>query len=236
MSASEQQHAEIDAYVAGELTPEQAADVEQHIAGCEECGREVDTLRELQEILGEVPPEALLEGYPEDADLVLQRTLRRMRTESTTAQRRTRLLTVAAAVVAAAVLVTGGVFVGQSTSSTEQSADPTTAQPTATQPPGVRFASATDSVTGARITARITPAMHWLRINAAVSGIPAGEPCRLIIVSKNGTRESAGSWVVPPTEKADGTTLDGSALIPAEDVASVIVETTTGKQYVSVNV
>ncbi|RSM86610.1 anti-sigma factor [Kibdelosporangium aridum] len=235
MSASEQQHVDIDAFVAGELTPEQAADVEQHIAGCEECRREVDTLRELQDILGEVPPEALLEGYPQDADLVLQRTLRQMRNESSATQRRTRLLTVAAAVVAAAVLVGGGVVLGQSTSTTEPTAIPTTT-PTATQPPGVRFASATDGATGARITARITPAAGWSRINAAVSGIPAGEQCRLIVVSKDGTHESAGSWVVPPKEKADGTTLDGSALIPAEDVAAVIVETTTGKQYVSVNV
>ncbi|CAM3897470.1 anti-sigma factor [Kibdelosporangium persicum] len=233
MSTSEQQHVDIDAYVAGQLAPGQAAEVEQHIAGCEDCRREADTLREMREFLGEVPPEALLEGYPEDADLVLQRTLRRMRAESTAVRRRSRFLTVAAAVVAGAVLAGGGVLVGQSTSDTEPSATPTTA---ATQPPGVRFASATDGTTGARIVARITPASGWVRVNAAVSGIPAGEQCRLIIVSKDGRHESAGSWVVPDKEKADGTTLDGSALIPAADVAGVIVETTTGKQYVSATV
>jgi hypothetical protein len=231
-----EQHVDIDAYVAGELTAEQAAQVEQHIAGCEECRQETDTLREMQEFLGEVPPEALLEGYPEDADLVLQKTLRRMRSESSAARRQSRFLTAAAAVVVAAALVTGGVFVGQSTSDGQQPTAGGTQTPTATQPPGVRFASTTDATTGARITVRVTPAAGWVRLNAAVSGIPAGEKCRLIVVSKDGTQESAGSWVVPNKEAANGTTLDGAALIAPNDVTAVIVETTEGKQYVSTNV
>ncbi|MBP2325199.1 hypothetical protein JOF56_005584 [Kibdelosporangium banguiense] len=236
MTMSEQ-HVDIDAYVAGQLAPDQVAEVEQHIAGCEECRQETDTLREMQEFLGEVPPEALLEGYPEDADLVLQRTLRRMRSESTAAKRRSGFLTAAAAVVVAAALVTGGVFVGQSTS-TEQPpiAGGAPPGPTATQPAGVRFASSTDPETGARITVRVTPAAGWVRLNAAVSGIPAGEKCRLIVVSKDGTHESAGSWVVPSKEIAEGTTLDGSALINAKDVTAVIVENTDGKRYVSTSV
>jgi hypothetical protein len=231
-----EQHVDIDAYVAGELTPDQAAQVEQHIAGCEECRQETDTLREMQEFLGEVPPEALLEGYPEDADLVLQRTLRRMRSESSADRRRSRFLTAAAAVVVAAALVTGGVFVGQSTSGGQQPIAGGTQTPTATQPAGVRFASSTDATTGARITVRVTPAAGWVRLNAAVSGIPAGEKCRLIVVSKDGTHESAGSWVVPNKEIAEGTTLDGAALIAPNDVTAVLVETTDGKRYVSTDV
>jgi hypothetical protein len=231
-----EQHVDIDAYVAGELTPDQAAQVEQHIAGCEECRQETDTLREMQEFLGEVPPEALLEGYPEDADLVLQKTLRRMRSESSAAKRQSRFLTAAAAVVVAAALVTGGVFVGQSTSDEQQPIAGGTQTPTATQPAGVRFASSTDATTGARITVRVTPAAGWVRLNAAVSGIPAGEKCRLIVVSKDGTHESAGSWIVPKKEISEGTTLDGSALIAPDDVSAVIVETTEGKQYVATSV
>jgi Putative zinc-finger len=231
-----EQHVDIDAFVAGELTPDQAAEVEQHIAGCEECRQETDTLREMQEFLGEVPPEALLEGYPEDADLLLQKTLRQMRSESSAAKRQSRFLTAAAAVVVAAALVTGGVFVGQSTSDEQQPIASGTTTPTATQPAGVRFASTTDATTGARITVRVTPAAGWVRLNAAVSGIPAGEKCRLIVVGKDGTHESAGSWVVPNKEISEGTTLDGSALIAPNDVTAVIVENTDGKQYVATSV
>lgn len=225
-----EQHVDIDAYVAGLLAPNQAAGVEKHIDGCEVCRMDSVSLREMQEFLGEVPPEAMLEGYPDDADLVLQRTLRQVRTEKTAARRRSRFLTAAAAVVAAAALVTGGVLVGQSaTSQPQQVAIPTT------QPQGVRFANSTDSTTGARLVVRVTPAAGWARVNAAVSGIPAGEQCRLIVVGKDGTRESAGSWVVPNNE-AGGTTLDGSALIPAQDITTVLVETTDGKRYVTTNI
>nr|WP_232328303.1 zf-HC2 domain-containing protein [Kibdelosporangium sp. MJ126-NF4]CEL20282.1 putative transmembrane anti-sigma factor [Kibdelosporangium sp. MJ126-NF4]CTQ97508.1 putative transmembrane anti-sigma factor [Kibdelosporangium sp. MJ126-NF4] len=231
MSMSEQQHVDIDAFVAGQLPPDQAAEVRQHVDGCAECRQETDTLRQMQEFLGEVPPEALLEGYPEDADLVLRRTLHRMRKESSATQRRTRFLRAAAAVVVAVALAGGGVLLGQSTAPTQP-----TALPPVTQPPGVKVASGTDSATGARMAVRITPAAGWVRVSATVSGIPAGEPCRLIIVGKDGTRESAGSWVVPPREKPEGTTVDGSALIPPSDVAEVLVQTTTGKQYVGVPV
>ncbi|RSM63849.1 anti-sigma factor [Kibdelosporangium aridum] len=224
-----EQHVDVDAYVAGLLAPNQAAGVEQHIDSCEVCRMDSVSLREMREFLGEVPPEAMLEGYPDDADLVLQRALRQVRTEKTAARRRSRFLTAAAAVVAAAALVTGGVLVGQSTTSQP------VAVPTVTQPEGVRFANSTDSETGARLVVRVTPAAGWARVNAAVSGIPAGEPCRLIVVSKDGTRESAGSWVVPDNESG-GTTLDGSALIPANDITTVLVETTDGKRYVTANI
>ncbi|ONI84153.1 hypothetical protein ALI144C_15830 [Actinosynnema sp. ALI-1.44] len=229
MSTSDQQHTDIDAFVAGQLPPDQAAEVRQHIDGCAECRQETDTLRQMQEFLGDVPQEALLEGYPEDADLVLQRTLHRMRKESSATRSRRRLLTTAAAVVAAAALVGGGVVLGQSTTGP-------TAVPPAQQPPGVKVASGADDTTGARMSVRITPAAGWVRVNATVSGIPSGEPCRMMIVAKDGRQESAGSWVVPPKEKPEGTTLDGSALIAPADVAGVVVETTTGKRYVSVRV
>ncbi|ALG08847.1 anti-sigma factor family protein [Kibdelosporangium phytohabitans] len=233
MSTSDQQHVDIDAFVAGQLPPDQAAEVRQHVDGCAECRQETDTLRQMQEFLGEVPQEALLEGYPEDADLVLQRTLHRMRKESSATQRRSRFLTTAAAAVAAAALVGGGVLLGQSTT-TEPTALPT--PPPATQPSGVKLASGTDGTTGAKMAVRITPAAGWVRVSATVSGIPAGEPCRLFIVSKDGTRESAGSWTVPPKEKPEGTTLDGSAFVAPPDVAGVLVESTTGKRYVSVTI
>lgn len=229
------QHMDIDAYVAGQLTPDLAAEAERHIENCEVCRMEATTLREMREFLGEVPPEALLEGYPDDADLVLQRALRQMRTESAAVRRRSRFLAATAAVAAAAALIGGGVIFGRVTGDQQIVADAPPTQATSVAPPqptGVRFASATDEKTGARIVVRLTPAAGWSRVNAAVSGIAPGERCRLILLGANGQRDIAGSWVVPEKEVAEGTTLDGSSLLAPDEVTSVVVENTAGKRFV----
>jgi hypothetical protein len=78
--------------------------------------------------------------------------------------------------------------------------------------------------------------MGWVRLSATVGGIPAGEKCRLEVVGKDGSAVLAGSWLVSPAGEANGTTLNGSALIDPAQVASVRVVSTAGEQYVSVNV
>ena len=68
----------------------------------------------MTDLLGEVPPEALLEGPP-DGDLVLHRTLRQIRAEAAADRRRRLVPRVAAAAAAVAVLAGGGVAVGRVT-------------------------------------------------------------------------------------------------------------------------
>jgi hypothetical protein len=72
-----------------------------------------------------------------------------------------------------------------------------------------------------------------VRVNASVSGIPAGERCRLIVVSRTGEWESAASWLVSPDGEQTGTNLDGAALIAPEDVTAVEVHTVDGRRLVS---
>jgi anti-sigma factor RsiW len=233
-------HADIDSYVADELSPEEKKVVEEHLGTCSECREEVDVLRELQQLLADVPPEVLLDGPPEDADLLLQRTLRQVRAESSQVEGRRRYLAAAAAAAVAAVALVGGVLVGRVTlsdSGQNIAAGPapgsTTAAPAT---PGTRYASATDASTGARVTAAIVPAAGWVRVSAAVTGIPAGQRCQLVVVAKDGTRETAGGWLVSEQGSTGGTTLDGSALIAPDDVAGVIVQNTGGKQFVEAKV
>ena len=71
------------------------------------CRRIWEELREMTDLLGEVPPEAFLNGPPE-GDLVLQRTLRQMRAETAAQRRRRRLTVVAAAAVTLATVLGGG--------------------------------------------------------------------------------------------------------------------------------
>lgn len=77
----------------------------------------------------------------------------------------------------------------------------------------------------------MTPAHQWVRVNVAVTGVPAGELCRLIVVTKDGERRVAGGWRVGSAEK--GANLDGSAAVAREDVAAVVVENEAGKSYVT---
>jgi hypothetical protein len=219
----------------GALEDDELREAEEHVSGCGWCSAELEEFGEVRAALDELPPEALLDGPPEGGELLLQRTLRAARTERAHTRLPRRLLGVAAAAAVAVLAVGGGMLFGRSTAPQQTQAGPTV-QTTATLPPGTRFASATDPVTRARITVRVEPAAGWVRVNAAVTGISAGQRCRLVVVGKNGAREVAGSWEVSKIGAKEGTTLDGSALVAPKDVAAVRVENFDGRQFVSVDV
>jgi hypothetical protein len=227
-------HADLAGYLTESLTPQERRDVEEHLAGCAECRAEVDSLREWTAALGAVPEAMLLDGPPEDADLLLQRTLRQVRGESAGRRhRRLALVTAAAAAVLAAALA-GGVLAGRASAP-----EPALARPSpgaSSLPPGTRLAAAADATTGARMSVTLVPAAGWVRVTATVSGIDAGEHCRLEVVGRDGTAVLAGSWLVSAEGAAHGTTLNGSALMDPAQVAAVRVVTTAGRQYVRVDV
>ncbi|MCG8922022.1 anti-sigma factor [Lentzea sp. CC55] len=224
----------LGAYVLGALDEQEVREMDQHLASCPDCARELDELRDMEAFLGEVPPEAVLDGPPEGGDLLLQRTLRQVRAERGGVARRRQFALGAAAAVVAAVVLGAGVFVGKATSPDANQALPT---PTvAPDPTGTRLATFTDPVTKASMTVKVVPAAGWVRTNMAISGIPEGEKCRIFVVAKDGSRQEAGSWVVSKKGAAEGTNLDGSALVDPEDVKSVVVENFAGKKFVEVPV
>lgn len=225
----------LGAYVLGVLDSEERSNLEEHTSECEVCQVELAGLREMEAALGEVPPEAFVQGPPEDGSLVLQRTLRQVREEQTSDWRRRSLTVGLGAAASAAILVLGGYLVGDAGGSSEVAAGPpgASSEPTA----GVRVASATDAGTKARMEVRVIPAAGWVRVKAQVADIPGGERCRLVVVSQDGERQTAGSWVVSPAgSKAEtkGTILDGSAAVDPRQVKSVLVVNEEGKEYVSV--
>ncbi|MFJ6795150.1 anti-sigma factor family protein [Streptomyces sp. NPDC091268] len=228
-------------YVLGVLEDADVRRVEEHVGGCVRCREEVTALREIEAALGEVPAEAFLDGPPQGGDLLLQRTLRQVRGELDGARRRRRgVAALAAAASLAAVFWAGaqvGGGAGGSLSLPPQPSPTVSAQPSA-PPAGTKAASATDPVTGARMTVQVTPAAKWVRVHAAVAGIPAGERCRLVVVSRDGTRTTAGGWVVGAQEngEAKGAALDGSAAVDPANVRAVLVENEAGRQFVSVPV
>lgn len=223
----------LGAYVLGALDEQEVRAMDEHLASCPACARELEELRDMEAFLGEVPPEAMLDGPPEGGDLLLQRTLRQVRAERGGVARRRQFALGAAAAVVAALVLGAGVFVGKATS------PDVTALPTPTvapDPAGTRLATFTDPVTKASMTVKVVPAAGWVRTNMAIRGIPEGEKCRIFVVAKDGSRQEAGSWVVSKKGAAEGTNLDGSALVDPKDVKSVVVESFAGKKFVEVPV
>ncbi|WP_054046284.1 anti-sigma factor [Alloactinosynnema sp. L-07] len=226
MTAFQHDREQLGAFALGVLDQREADQVRAHLAQCPDCRHEVDDLLALRRSLDEIPPEAFLEGPP-DSDLVLQRTLRKMSSES--APRRG--LVAAGVAVLAAVALGGAFFAGRTT------APEPVAAPPPTTVPGTRAGAATDPDTGAVMSVKLVPQAGWVRVNAMVKGAPVGARCELRVVSKSGGESVlAGSWLVSEKGARDGTSLDGSALIDPDDVAAVEVVTTDGRRIVSASV
>jgi hypothetical protein len=215
---------DLGALALGLLDPDRIRTVEEHLAACPACRRELEDLRAVTALLGDVPPEALLDGAP-DSDLVLQRTLRRMRAEKAAERRRRAVRRVAAAAAAVAVLVGGGVAVGRATAP-----GPVVVTAAAPRPGSVTLHG--DGVAGVSMTAVVSPATGWVRLSAAVRGIPAGQRCRVLVLSRDGRREIAATWLASARGEREGTQLDGAAIVAPEDVAGVAVENEAGQQFV----
>lgn len=232
------EHVDLASYLMETLTDEQKREVEEHLAGCDECRAEVDSLREWTVALEAVPEAMMLDGPPDGGDLLLQRTLRQVRTESNGRRHRRTAMVSSAAVVVAAAVIAGGVFAGRATVTDTPQAQPTVGTPVQSEPtaaPGTKTATAVDATTGARITVAVSPKPGWVMLSAAVNGIPAGEKCQIEVIGKDGAAVLAGSWLVSKAGESAGTTINGSALIDPADVKSVRVVNTAGKQFTSVN-
>jgi hypothetical protein len=212
---------DLSAYALGLLDAGQAGAIARHLDGCAVCRREQEELREMADVLGELPAEMLLDGPPEGGDLLLARTVRQVRGEVTQRRRRRVLAVVAASVIGIAAAIGGGVLIGQSSRPAVESI----------QAAGTRVLDGTSGAV--RMQATVSPAADWVRLAVTVSGVPRGEHCKLVVVRKDGTREIAGSWTVGPRGETGGVTVDGAADVRIDDVASVNVEATSGHLYVA---
>ena len=228
MSSSEHDRIRLGAYALGVLDPAEAREVAEHLSGCLDCRREVDELGEVRPLLDAVPPEAFLDGPPDD-DLVLQRTLREVRRQAPARRGWSPAVVGAAAVVALAVAVGGGVLIGRQTAPETVAASPTV-------PANARTATVTDPATGATMKVTLVPKAGWVTVSATVTGVAAGTKCLLQVVPRTGAPQPAGSWKVSPQGARAGTTLQGSALVDPALVASVRIVTTDGRPVVTVPV
>lgn len=222
---------DLGVYLAGALERQEGWAVESHLAVCGWCTNELRELREVTALLEGMPPEVLLDGPPDGGDLLLRRTVRQVRRE---AGRGRRVLGVAAAVVVGAAGVVGGFAFGQQTNPSvvvAQQPAPSVLPTQAPTAPDAVDATATDPRTGARAEVTVTPRAGYVQLAASVQGVTPGERCKMVVVSEDGQREVAFSWI---TGEGGGEPLTGSAMVALEDVASVEVEAEDGRRFVSV--
>ncbi|SEF38325.1 hypothetical protein SAMN05421837_12049 [Amycolatopsis pretoriensis] len=240
MNSVDESHTQLGAYALGALDPGEAADFERrHLQTCAQCRFDLNELVALRESLDEVPPEAFLDGPPEGGDLLLQKTLRRVRDEeealparsSGRSTSRRGLALVAAAVLVVAALG-GGVLVGRQTADTSIAAP----APAPDAPPGTKTIEGRDPTSGVQLAASVSPFAGWVKVNVAVKGVKAGEQCLLQVVTKEGQAVTAGSWKVSEKWESSGFSLDGSALVAPDDVKSVDIVTVDGRKLVSAQV
>jgi hypothetical protein len=242
--------AELSLLVLGRLPADREASVREHLLECPICLAELPLLEQTAEVLAAVEAEAFLDGPPEDAQLLVRRTVRAIRARDGDApgelspdrgegprvsgRRRTprspRFALAAAAAIVLAVAV--GAIGGRLSAPAATVAEPPPASTTAPAP-GTMFATSTDPTTGARLSVKVIPAAGWVRITATTSGIAQGEKCRLVVVDRAGTGTEAGSWLVSATGAARGTTLQGSAIVDPAQVAAVQVQNTAGHVLVT---
>jgi hypothetical protein len=221
--------AQLGAYALGALDPVEARQVHEHLTTCLDCQREVNELMVIRRALDQVPPEAFVDGPPENGDLLLRRTLRQVREASPPSRRISAGFAVAAA-VAVAVALGGGVLLGRETAPA-----PAAAPPTSTSlPANARFAEATDPATGTTMDVALEPKKGWVWVNATVKGLREGLHCELYVVGKDGEEILAGGWLVSKDGSANGTRLEGTALIPPDQVSAIEIRTQEGQTMVSV--
>jgi hypothetical protein len=214
---------ELGALALGLLDPARTRAVEEYLAACPACRRDLEDLTAVTHLLGDVPPEALLEGPP-DSDMVLARTLRQIRAEAAAERRRRLVPRLAASVAAVAVLLGGGIAVGRATAP-----DPVVV---ATAAPATGVTMRGEGVPGVTLAAVVSPAAGWVRVSANVKGIPAGQRCRVVILTREGGREVAASWLTSAKGESDGTQVDGAAIVAPDDVAGMAVENEAGEEFV----
>jgi anti-sigma factor RsiW len=233
---SEHDRTQLGAYALGALEPDEVREVDEHLATCAECRAEVAELAEMKDFLGEVPPEAFLDGPPEGGDLLLQRTLREVRALAsepepapaqtpTPVKRRSRWLLVAAAFVLIAGALGGGVALGRQTASPAD-------EPVA----GYKQVTATDTGTGTTMATTVEPRAGWSWIRVNITGLKAGAECQMFVTDKSGKTWGAGSWVVSPKAAREGSVFGGGVLVPLDQVRSVEIKTLQGEHVVTATI
>ncbi|TDD14649.1 anti-sigma factor family protein [Nonomuraea diastatica] len=247
------------AHALGALDPDEALEIDDHLATCEACGAELVEFEGVASFLGKVSER--------DVELVSsppRQVLDRLLNDRARRNRRGRVLMAVAA--SAAVLVVGGtVWTTVNTTSHEGSAAAPAAanssqssqekaeaepraelysdsKPSASTAPvpkpteravaGREFAGGNTTM-GYRATVTAFPGDGGTELSVSVDGVPAGTTARLVVVSRDGRRDPAGSWDV---RYQDNAVFKSTTSLPMGDIARFELVDEKGKALVRIPV
>jgi Putative zinc-finger len=194
---------DIGAYVVGALGPVEAARVKRHLRRCAACREDYQDLLPVRDWLGRMDP---ADGMParHPPGRPPPGPVRPVRHRS-----RRRWLTTTGAVVAAVAIAV------------------TTAIGAHPAQPGYR---AFDRATGVHGQASLRAAPGGTQIDLTVTGLPAGQPCILVTVSRAGGAV-AGTW----TAGSDGTAeITGASAIPVSQLIALRIEAPSHRLLLSI--
>ena len=212
----------LGAYVLGALTPAERDAVDDHLLSCPECAAELDRFTALPLYLDLVTGDevAAMGSGTADPDPGL---VDRIVTAAVAERRRGRTRRWLVAVAAALVLVVGSVSAGVALSSNPSHS---------TAASGIAF-TATDPTTHAWAHVGVQPKLWGAALTLNLSGVPAGERCRLVAVGRDGTRDVAASWEVTYAGSAN---LTGATSFQLSSTAAYDIVTFDGKRLLHVPV
>ncbi|MDQ1586069.1 MAG: hypothetical protein QOH80_1434 [Actinomycetota bacterium] len=196
----------VGAYALGTLEPDDRARIAAHLTGCADCRETAEAFAPLPAMLAKVDPQEIGASV-EPSESAYQRLAKAAVHQRV--QRRRTWLAVAAAVVALLIGVTAVGFVNRNNGDVNSTA------------------VASSGAVHARVTLESVPIGS--RLTLQLSGVSAGERCRLVAIADDGRREVAGTWEATYEGTA---TIRGTTSIPASSVRSLLVETLDGRALV----
>ena len=203
----------LGAYVLGALDPAERAAVEAHLSEGAACRDELAGLAAMPGLLSRVSVEDVLEPERSLSPGASDRLIARLRAARRTRRRR---LGAAGGAVALAAVAAGAIVLGTQGS--------TVPGPGESAP-----ISATSARTGVTASFGLRPAAWGTAVRVRLRGVRPHTRCRLIVLSRDGRREVAGTWRANYEGIADVQT---ATAIPRSRLAAFEVATAGGQRLV----
>ncbi|WP_433250906.1 zf-HC2 domain-containing protein [Streptosporangium sp. CA-135522] len=254
MTTCDEVRISLGAYALGALEPEECVFVEAHLAECDACRAEFEELSGVAAFLGRVseadvaqvssPPQAVLDR------LLSARVKRRRMTRALLSLAASVLLiglggtlwsttqstppaqeaTTAAAPQSSAADDSGGAFLKEKA---VPSAGPDSEARLLRESAGERTAEGGDAPVHATVTA--IPGEKATTVKVMLTGVAKGTRCRLEVVGVDGSRETAGNWIVDRAAYDKSGAFNGTTTLPPGSIAKAEIMTARGRMLASVD-